>query len=136
MHRAERTYPPASGELARRTALLAGLQRHLFGKGNGAHAVAIATVIEEMQLTKFRLHLCHHDLRNVRMAIQVGLKRVAQGNQKLTPASAAVDVIHRRVREQQGIAFSELCDADLRYFCIHGVLTLEGERRVGDGGQV
>jgi hypothetical protein len=130
VHRAERTYPPASGELARRTALLAGLQRHLFGKGNGAHAVAIATVIEEMQLAKFRLHLYHHYLRNVGVPIQVALKRVAQGKQKVTPSTAAVNVIHRLVREQQRIAFSELCEGDLGW-CVHilGVLSVNFEGR-------
>ncbi|MNO20144.1 hypothetical protein D3C76_98900 [compost metagenome] len=136
MHRAERTHPPVAGLFAGRTALFAGLQRHLLGKGHSSRAVAIATVIEEMQLAKFRLNLCHHDLRDVGVPIQVGLKRVAQRNQEVTPSTAAVDVIHRRVREQQRIAFSELCDADLGCFCIHRVLALGGERMIQADGQV
>lgn len=75
--RAERTHPPAVDLFARRATLLAGLQRYLFGKSNSTRAVAIATVIEEVQLAKLRLHLCHHDLRNVGVSIQVGLKHVA-----------------------------------------------------------
>ncbi|PAV65954.1 hypothetical protein WR25_00425 [Diploscapter pachys] len=69
VHRAERTHPPAADLFARCATLLACLQRYLFGKGNSTHAVAIATVIEEMQLTELRFHLCHHDLRNVGVSI-------------------------------------------------------------------
>ncbi|MDO7908974.1 hypothetical protein Q6A49_00235 [Pseudomonas sp. 22-AL-CL-001] len=91
-------------------------------------AVIIATVIEEIQLAEFRLHLGNHDLQNVGVAIQMGLKRVTQANQKVTPSTAAVDVIHGWVREQQRIALFELFEGYLGR-CVHifGVLSVNFE---------
>jgi len=60
----------------------------------------------------------------------MGLERVAQGIEDFPPAGAAVNVIHRRVRENPWIAFSEFREGDLAWFFrIHSVLDLNFEER-------